>query len=93
VTAELGERRNSSLKFKTEVALLVASLLMFVISVFFYSYQGVTVAAAQTADAFAAVTNAVTYPYRDLALIFVGFGAVSMVTATISFSKRSKEII
>jgi hypothetical protein len=33
------------------------------------------------------------YPYRGIALAFVGFGSVSMVTASISYSKRSKNII
>ena len=58
-----------SLKFKTEVSLLLLAITLFAVAMFFYSYQS------------------------GIALVFVGFGSVSMVTASISYSKRSKNII
>ena len=67
--------RGRELKFKTEVSLLLTAITLFAVAMFFYSYQGVVVA----------------YPYRSIALAFVGFGSVSMVTASISYSKRSKD--
>jgi len=67
-----------SLKFKTEVSLLLMAITLFSVAMFFYSYQGVV---------------GLAYPYRGIALAFVGFGSVSMVTASISYSKRSKNIL
>ncbi len=81
------------MKFKAEVSLLIASILMFALSVFFYSYQGATVAAQTATDTFALTATEAMYPYRGLALVFVGLGAVSMVTASVSFQKRSKTLI
>jgi hypothetical protein len=65
------------MKFKTEVSLLLVAITLFAVAMFFYSYQGLSFA----------------YPYRGIALAFVGFGSVSMVTASISYSKRSKDIL
>ena len=66
------------MKFKTEVSLLLIAITLFAVAMFFYSYQsGVSLA----------------FPYRGIALAFVGFGSVSMVTASISYSKRSKSIL
>jgi len=44
---------------------------------FFYSYQSLSL----------------SYPYRGIAIALVGFGSVSMVTASISYSKKTKNII
>jgi hypothetical protein len=53
---------------------------------FFYSIQsGVGDSASRSLSS--------AYPYRGIALAFVGFGSVSMVTASISYSKKSKNII
>ena len=76
-------RGEESLKFKTEVCLLVLAISLFATSVFFYSYQ--TGVGANTA-------LSLVYPYRGYALVFLGFGSVSMVTASISYSRRSKLI-
>jgi hypothetical protein len=65
------------LEFKTEVSLLLTAITLFAVAMFFYSYQGVSLA----------------YPYRGIALAFVGVGSVSMVTASVSYSKRSKDIL
>jgi hypothetical protein len=70
--------RVMELKFKTEVSLLLTAITMFAVAMFFYSYQG---------------SVSLAYPYRSIALAFVGFGSVSMVTASISYSKRSKDIL
>jgi hypothetical protein len=74
------------LKFKTEVSLLLAAITLFAVAMFFYSYQGVV------GDNIA-LSASLAYPYQSIALAFVGFGSVSMVTASISYSKRSKDIL
>ncbi len=66
------------MKFKTEVILLLFAITLFSVAMFFYSYQN---------------GLALVFPYRGIALAFVGFGSVSMVTASISYSKRSKNIL
>ena len=50
------------------------------VSAFFFSYQGVN----------ASYLSLSSYPYRGDALAFVGFGSLFMVTASLSFTKRSK---
>lgn len=72
------------MKFKTEVSLLALAILLFVVSAFFYSYHSGSVAFAETLA---------SYPYRSYGLAFVGFGSVIMVTASVSYSKRSKTTI
>jgi hypothetical protein len=66
------------MRFKTEVSLLLLAISLFAVAMFFYSYQ----------SGFDLI-----FPYRRIALAFVGFGSVSMVTASISYSKRSKNIL
>jgi hypothetical protein len=73
------------MKFKTEVSLLLASITLFAVAMFFYSYQ------SGVGDSVFNLSRA--FPYRGIALAFVGFGSVSMVTASISYSKRSKNIL
>jgi hypothetical protein len=38
-------------------------------------------------------TQNIAYPYRGVALLFLGIGSISMITASVSYSKRAKEII
>ena len=61
------------------------AIVLFAVSAFFYSYQaaskGVTVSASLG-----------SYPYRGVALTFVGFGSALTVIASISYSKRSKNL-
>jgi hypothetical protein len=68
------------------MGLLVMAIVLFVVSAFFYSYQvgseGLTLSLAS--DSY--------YPYRMYAITFVGFGSVLMLTASISYSKRSKNL-
>ena len=74
------------MQFKKEVSLLVLAILLFALATFFYSYE---------------VTNNVTtvlatdliYPYRTLALTIVGVGFVSMVVASVSYSRKTKDNI
>jgi hypothetical protein len=65
------------LKFKTEAALLILAIILFAVAMFCYSYHAL----------------ALGYPYRGLAVTFVGIGSVSMLTASISYSKKTKDII
>jgi hypothetical protein len=67
----------AQLRFKAEIFLLLVAIVLFVVSAFFYSYEGL----------------ALGYPYRGYAISFVGFGSVLMVTASISYSKRSKNYV
>ena len=69
------------MKFKTEVCLLSLALILFAVSAFFYSYQ--------TGGKLA---NWASYPYQGYALAFVSFGSVLMVTASVSYSKRGKNM-
>lgn len=76
------------MKFKVEVALLIAAIALFASAVVFYSYQS-----AGTETMALAKNSAAAFPYRTIALMFVGVGSVSMVTASVSYSKKIKEII
>jgi len=71
------------LKFKVEMGLLLMAIALFALSAFFYSYQ--TVSEGLTFSIGSSI-----YPYRVLALTFVGFGSVLTLTASVSYSKRSK---
>ncbi len=81
------EKGIRGLKFKTEVCLLLAAISLFVVSVFFYSYQG---AVSESAAFSAALAS---YPYRGIALMFVGCGSLLTVTASISYTKKNKNLI
>ena len=74
------------MKFKTEVSLLLIALALFSAATFFYSYQG-------SAGGNSAQALSLAYPYRSVALAFVGFGSVSMVTASISYQKKNKALL
>jgi hypothetical protein len=81
-------RRKASMKFKSEVVLLVVAITLFATAVIFYSYQNAGIEATSLAQ-----SPAAAFPYRSVALLFVGVGSVSMVTASLSYSKKIKEII
>jgi hypothetical protein len=61
-------------KYKAEIFLLLAAIMLFVVSTFVYS-GGV----------------ALGYLHKIYAFSLVGCGSVLMVTASISYSKRSKK--
>lgn len=67
------------MNFKTEVFLLAFAITLFMVSAFFFSYNGGN-----------ASYLAGSYPYQGYALAFVGFGSLLMVTASLSYTKRSK---
>jgi hypothetical protein len=66
------------------MCLLVAAIALFVVSVFFYSYQ--------PAGESLSFSASLSYPYRLYAITFVGFGSFLMFAASISYSKRSKNL-
>ncbi len=61
------------------------AIVLFAVATFFYSYQA-------TANSFT-LSQSVMYPYRTIALAFVGVGSVSMVFASISYSRKTKNPI
>jgi len=61
------------------------AIMLFAISAFFYSYQ----AASEGVALSASLGN---YPYRLIALTFVGFGSTLTLIASVSYSKRSKNL-
>jgi hypothetical protein len=69
------------LKFKTEISLLLTSIVLFTVSAFCFSYA--------TGNGFAYALSP-PYPLRTFAIPFVGFGGALMTVASISYSKRSK---
>ena len=73
------------MKFKAEMCLLLMAIVLFAVSAFFYSYQ-----AASEGVTFSASLG--SYPYRGIALTFVGFGSALTLVASISYSKRSKNL-
>jgi hypothetical protein len=73
------------MKFKAEVSLLLIAIALFAISALLYSYQSLGENATLNFN--------LAYPYRGIAITFVGFGSISMLTASVSYSKRSKNII
>jgi hypothetical protein len=68
------------MKFKGEIFTLLTAIGLFAASAFLYS--------ATTANQ--AMTAASEFPYQGYAFSFVGFGALLMAAASISFLKRSK---
>ena len=75
------------LKFKVEMCLLLLAIVLFVASAFFYSYQSSTETFSLSSE-----LGSFTYPYRAIAISFVGFGSILMLVASISYSKRSKNL-
>jgi uncharacterized membrane protein len=67
------------LKFKAEVCLLLTAIVLFVVSTFIYSWQ-------------VSFSWGLSFPYRGYAFTFLGFGSVLMAAASISYSKRSKNL-
>jgi uncharacterized membrane protein YqgA involved in biofilm formation len=74
------------LKFKAEICLLLMAIVLFAVSAFLYSYTLQPIAESLAA----ADASLPTYPYQSYAISFVGFGSLLMVTAALSFLRRSK---
>ncbi|MDX1814203.1 MAG: hypothetical protein R3319_05375 [Candidatus Bathyarchaeia archaeon] len=73
------------MKFKGEMCLLVVAIVLFAVSAFFYSYQS-------NSESLSFSASLGSYPYRVYAITFVGFGSVLMFAASVSYSKRSKNL-
>ena len=67
------------MRFKAEIFLLLAAIVLFTASAFLYSYDSGLSFALEF------------YPYRDLAISFVSFGSALMIAASVSYSERSKK--
>jgi hypothetical protein len=61
------------------------AIALFALSAFFYSYEAVSEGLSFSA-------SLASYPYRGYAITFVGFGSVLMLAASVSYSKRSKNL-
>ncbi|HLE75472.1 MAG TPA: hypothetical protein VI864_05445 [Candidatus Bathyarchaeia archaeon] len=72
------------MRFKTEIFLLLVAIVLFTASAFLYSYEAISKGLSFALE---------LYPYRDLAISFVGFGSALMIAASISYSERSKNPI
>jgi TRAP-type C4-dicarboxylate transport system permease small subunit len=79
------EHSSLRLQFKKEVALLLLAISLFTIGTFFYTYQASSTEATSLAAS-------IIYPYRSLALAFVGIGFASMVVASISYQRKTKNM-
>ena len=73
------------MKYKFEMSLLLIAIMLFSISAIFYSYSLV-----DNTVSFSSGLN--SYPYSGYAIALVGFGSFFMLTASLSFSKRSKNL-
>jgi len=81
------------LKFKAEVTLLLIAITLFALSMFCYTYADTTTTTAATTGAeVKSFTTGTFYPFRSIALVFVGIASISMVTASISYSKKTKPL-
>jgi hypothetical protein len=68
------------LRFKTEIFMLLAAIVLFTVSTVCYSYM--------TGDLTVAALG--SFPYRVYAMPFISLGSVLMGLATVSYTKRSK---
>ncbi len=73
------------MKFKVEMGLLSIAIALFVLGAFFYSYHSTNEGLASTADLS-------TYPFRAYAITSVGFGTLLTLAASVSYSRRSKNL-
>ncbi|MGE5556535.1 MAG: hypothetical protein ACM3UY_09830 [Methanocella sp.] len=71
------------MQFKKEASLLVIAIALFAVATFLYTYQA-------TSEGITLMSKSIAYPYREIALAFVGIGFASMVVASISFTKKTK---
>ena len=73
------------LKYKIEIILLLVAIVLFSLSTIFYSYS-----IAKPSDLISSGFN--LYPYSGYALVLVGFGSSFLAIASLSFSRRSKNL-
>jgi len=72
-------------KFKAEMCLLLTAIALFAVSSFFYSYHMV-------GEGLSFSASLGSYPYRGYAITFVGFGSALLLVASVSYSKRSRNL-
>ena len=75
------------MQFKREVGLLTLAIALFAVGTFFYTYQPSSI------EATSVVNQSIIYPYKGLALSFVGIGFISMIIASISYTKKTKNLL
>ncbi len=80
------------LRFKLEVTMLSIAIALFIVSSFFYSYQMENTTDTVYASINAAASAAV-FPFRMYAVSLVGLGSVLMIAASISYQRRSKNLL
>jgi len=73
------------MKFKSEIFMLFAAIVLFAASAIFYS----TTTSAQGLT----VSSTPEFPYQGYAFSLVGLGTLLMVTASLSFLKRSRPTV
>ncbi|MCW4025524.1 MAG: hypothetical protein NWF01_10905 [Candidatus Bathyarchaeota archaeon] len=81
------------MQFKTEISLLIITIILFAVSAFLYTYQVTTTETAANMYALTDTFNEAVYPYRGFAVDFVAAGSALMVTASISYMRRSKNLL
>jgi uncharacterized protein (UPF0333 family) len=74
------------LQFKKEVSLLILALALFAVGTFFYTYQ---ISSGETT----LMSQSLVYPFRGAAIALVGIGSASMVVASISYSRKTKNMV
>ena len=72
--------RETSVKFKTEISLLMLSIALYILSAFCYSYE-----------ALAEGTASVYYPYQGYAVPLTVTASALLLVAAILYSKRQKQ--
>ncbi len=73
------------MKFKSEIFMLLTAIVLFAASAIFYS----TTTSAQALT----VASTPEFPYQGYAFSLVGLGTLLMVTASLSFLKRSRPTV
>jgi hypothetical protein len=73
------------LKYKIEIVLILTAIALFGLSAVFYSYS-----LAKPSELLSSGFN--LYPYTGYAIVLVGFGSFFLVIASLSFSRRIKNL-
>ncbi|MEM3673169.1 MAG: hypothetical protein QW468_02930 [Candidatus Bathyarchaeia archaeon] len=71
---------DKTVKFKTEISLIILSIVLYILSAFCYSYEAVTEGIAGT-----------YYPYQDYAFPLIVVASLLLLIAAILYSKGQKQ--